>query len=90
MLLQFSVLWDRIMLTRPMRHHKSRDGSLTSQTETPEDHPPEEGEKDHRHIIQDHLQVEEAGVVEEAEVEEGVEEHSHCRDTHLPNQLKSF
>ena len=93
MLPQFSVLWDRTMLTRPMGHPKSRGGSLTFQTETLEDHPLEEGEGDHRSTIQDHLQAAEAGVVAEAgeaEVEEGAEEHFHRLDTHLPIQLKSF
>ena len=76
-----------------MRHPKSRDGSLTFQTETPEDHPPEGEEGDHRRTLQDHLQVEEVEEVEAEEAEEAeeaVEEHFHCLDTHLPNQLKSF
>ena len=75
-----------------MRHPKSRDGSLTFQTETPEDRPPEEEEGDHRHTLQDHPQVEVEGaeeVVEVVEEEEAVEEHFHCLGTHLPNQLKS-
>ena len=93
MLPQFSALWDQTTLTRPMRHPNSRDGSLTVQTGTPEDHPPEEEEEDHPRPLQDHLQaeeVEEVGVVEGVEAEEAVEEHFRCLDTHPPRQLKSF
>ena len=68
-----------------MRRLKSRDGSLTFQTGIPKDHPPEEGEEDHRRTLRDHLQAEE---VEEVVV--AVEEPSCCLDTRLPNQLKSF
>ena len=55
------------------------------------DHPREEG--GHHRAPQDHHQEEAVEAVEAAEVEEVVEageEHSHCPDTHLPNQLKSF
>ena len=62
---------------------------MTFQTEIPEDHPREE--EGHHHAPQGHPQEEE---VEEAVVAvegaEAVEEHSHCPDTHLPNQQKSF
>ena len=69
-----------------MHHPKSRDGSSMSQIEILGDHPWEE-EEDH-HAPQDHPRAEEAEEVEE--VEEAVEEHFHCPDTRLPNQLKSF
>ena len=98
MLPQSSVQWDQITLTHPRHRLKSRGGSLTSQTGTPEDRLPKGAEEDHRRTLQDHLQgvgvVEEEVVVEAVEavveaVEEAVEEHSHYLDTHLPNQLKN-
>ena len=66
-----------------------------SRTGTPEDHPQEGEEEDHRHAPHDHPQevaevAEVVEVVEVAEVAEAVEEHSHCPDMHLPSQLKSF
>ena len=77
-----------------MHHPKSRDGSLTFQTGTPKDHPPEEEEGDHRHTPQDHPleegAEEEGAEEEEAGVEEAVEEHSLYPDTHPPHQLKNF
>ena len=88
--LPFSAPWDRITRIHPMHHPKSRDGNLTFQIGTRGGHPQEE--EGHHRAPQDHPQEEvEEGV--EAEVEEEVEaggEHSHCPDTHLPNQLKSF
>ena len=90
MLPQSFALWDRITQTHPTHLLKSQGGSLTSPTEILGDHLQEEG--GHRHAPQDHLQEEEEveaeGVVEEEA--EAVEEHSHCQDTHLPSQLKSF
>ena len=88
MLPQFSTLWDWTTLIRPMRHRKSQDGSLTFQTETPEDRPPEEGEGGRCLTLQDHLQAEEVEEVEEVEAvegEEAAEEHFHCQDTHPLN-----
>ena len=83
--------WGRITQIHPTHHPKSRGGSLTFQTEIPGTHP-RVGE-DHHHAPQDHPQVVEVVEVEAVEVVEAVEaveEHSHCPDTHPPNQLKNF
>ena len=84
---QFFVQWGQITRTHPTHHPKSRGGSLTLQIEILEGHP--RAGEDHHHASQDRPQ-EAVGVVEVVEVVEAVEEHSHCPDTHLPNQLKSF
>ena len=84
-----------------MHHPKSRDGSLTFQTGTPKDHPPEEGEGDHRHTPRDHPreegaeeevaeEAEEEVVEAEVEAEGAAEEHSLYPDTRPPHQLKNF
>jgi hypothetical protein len=93
---QFSAPWDRITRIHPTHHPKSRDGNLTYQIAILGDHP--RGEEEDHHASQDHPQavvgVAVVGVavvgVEAEEVEEGEEEHFHCPDTRLPNQLKSF
>ena len=55
-----------------------------------EDHLPDKEEEDPHHALQDHPreEAEEAVVVGEAAAVE--EEHFHCPDTRLPNQLKNF
>ena len=86
--------WDRITRTHPTHRLKSQGGSLTSQTEILGGCPREEG--GHHHAPRDHpqaVEVEvavEVAVAEEAGAVEVEEEHSHCPDTHLPSQLKSF
>ena len=88
---QSFALWGRITQIHPTHRPKYRGGSLTSQIGTLGDHP--QVEEGHHRAPQDHPQVEvEEGVeaVGEVEVVEAGEEHSHCPDTHPPNQLKSF
>ena len=70
--LQFFAPWVRTTQIRPTHHLRSRDGSLTSQTEILGDHPQEEEEEDHRHTPQDHPQeaVGAMGAVEAVEVVE--------------------
>ena len=79
------------MLIHLTHHPRSRDGSLTCQIETTEDHLPEGEGEDPRHAPQDHLQAEVEEEVAAAEEAEGAEEGHFCYlDTHPPNQLKSF